>query len=476
MGGSAYITEDFLLDTEAARKLYHDYAKGLPIVDYHCHLPPAEVAEDRRFDNMTQIWLAGDHYKWRAMRANGIGEEYCAGDAPDWEKFKKWAETVPRLLRNQLYPWTHLELKDPFGISDRLLNEDTAEGIWEECNAKLALPEFSARGIMKQMNVVMVGTTDDPVDSLDAHLAVAADASFGVRMLPTWRPDKAMAVDRPSVFRPWFERLQACTGSDLKDFDAYIAALRQRQAHFDACGCRISDHGIETAYSAEYTAGEIDGVYRSVREDKPLSEEEVLKFKSAMLLELCRMNHERGWAQQLHLGPIRNSNSRMYAQLGPDTGFDSIGDAPVAASLARFLDRLEQAGELTKTILYTLNPTANMVLATMIGNFQDGSVPGKMQFGSGWWFNDQKDGMERQMEDLSQVGLLSRFVGMLTDSRSFLSYPRHDYFRRILCNMLGTDIAKGLIPNDLALAGRLVRDVSYNNAVTYFGLDLPLVS
>jgi glucuronate isomerase len=470
-----YITEDFLLETDAARELFHDHAKDLPIVDYHCHLPPQEVAEDRRFDNLSQIWLAGDHYKWRAMRSNGVSEKYCTGDASDWEKFERWAATVPALLRNQLYPWTHLELKWPFGISDRLLGPDTAKYVWDACNEKLAQPEFSARGIMKRMKVVMVGTTDDPVDSLEAHKKVAADPDFNVLMLPTWRPDKGMAVDKLDVFVPWIERLEVCTNKDIRDLDAYREALRERQDYFHDAGCRISDHGIETAYAAEYTEAWIQSIFKKARDGKHLEAEEVHAFKSAMLYEFCRMNHEKGWAQQLHMGPIRNNNTRLYKQVGPDAGFDSIGDFPIAQSLARFLDRLDETEQLAKTVLYSLNPTHNMLLSTMIGNFQDGSAPGKMQYGSGWWFNDQKSGMEEQMEALSQVGLLSRFVGMLTDSRSFLSYPRHDYFRRILCNMLGNDICKGLIPNDIALAGKLVKDVSYYNAAAYFGLDLPKV-
>jgi len=468
-----YITEDFLLETEVARDLYHAYAKDAPIVDYHCHLPARDVAEDRQFENMTRIWLDGDHYKWRAMRANGVSEQYCTGGASDWEKFAKWAETVPYLLRNQLYPWTHIELRKPFGIADRLFNPDTARGIWERCNELLASPGFSARGIMKQMKVAMVGTTDDPTDTLEFHRQVAADDAFEVLMLPTWRPDKGMAVDRPDVFRPWLERLEERAGMAIRDLDGYREALRKRQSFFHDCGCRISDHGLEVVYADPYTDAELKAIFSKARDGRPLDESEARKFKSAMLYEFCVMNHEQGWAQQWHLGPIRNNNTRMFRRLGPDTGFDSIGDTPMAHAVSRVLDQLDQEERLARTILYTINPVQNMVLASMTGNFQDGSIPGKMQFGSGWWFNDQKDGMERQIEDLSQVGLLSRFVGMLTDSRSFLSYPRHDYFRRLLCNMLGNDMAKGLIPNDLPLAGRLARDVSYNNAVRYFGLDLP---
>jgi len=472
MTRDVYITEDFLLETERARQLYHEYAKQMPIIDYHCHLPPEQVAVDRKFANLTEIWLYGDHYKWRAMRANGIPERYCTGDASDWEKFEKWAETVPYLLRNQLYPWTHLELKRPFGISDRLLGPDTAKGIWDECNEKLQQPEFSARGIMKQMNVVLVCTTDDPVDSLEHHRAVAEDTSFDIQMLPAWRPDKGMAVERTDAFNAWVDKLGEAADIDIRDFNAYMDALRKRHAFFHEAGCRLSDHGVETVYAENYTEKEIEAIFKKIRAGKALDQDEILKFKSAMLVEFGIMDREKRWTQQYHLGPIRNTRSRMFEQMGPDVGCDSIGDFEIARPLAKLLDRLDSTDQLTKTILYNINPRDNELLATMCGNFQDGSVPGKMQFGTAWWFLDQIDGMQKQIEALSQTGLLSRFVGMVTDSRSFLSYPRHDYFRRILCNMLGNDMAKGLIPYDLELAGRLVRDVSYYNAANYFGFDL----
>jgi len=472
MTRDVYITEDFLLETEPARRLYHEHAKELPIIDYHCHLPPEQVAVDRKFANLTEIWLYGDHYKWRAMRANGVPERYCTGDASDWEKFEKWAETVAYLLRNQLYPWTHLELKRPFGISDRLLGPDTAKGIWNECNEKLQQPEFSARGIMKQMNVVLVCTTDDPVDSLEHHRTVAQDPSFDIQMLPAWRPDKGMAVERTDTFNAWVDKLGEAADMDIRDFNAYMEALRKRHAFFHKMGCRLSDHGLETAYAEDYTQKEIESIFKKVRAGKALDQDEILKFKSAMLVEFGIMDHEKGWTQQYHFGPIRNTRSRMFEKLGPDVGCDSIGDFEIARPLAKLLDRLDSADQLTKTILYNMNPRDNDLLATMCGNFQDGSVPGKMQFGTAWWFLDQIDGMQKQIEALSQTGLLSRFVGMVTDSRSFLSYPRHDYFRRLLCNMLGNDMAKGLIPDDLELAARLVRDVSYYNAANYFGFDL----
>jgi glucuronate isomerase len=463
-----FISEDFLLSNRAAVRLYHDYARQMPILDYHCHLPPREVADDRRFENLTRIWLAGDHYKWRAMRAGGAEERYCTGDAGDWEKFEKWAQIVPQTLRNPLYHWTHLELKRPFGISDRLLSPSTAKGIWDECNAKLAQPEFSCRGIMRQMNVVLVCTTDDPTDSLEHHAAVAADTSFPVRVFPTFRPDKAMAIESPTAFNAWVERLAMAAGSEIRTLDDFRSALAARHAWFHQHGCRISDHGLETMIAEPYTEAEIAAIFARVRQGRAAEPADVLKFKSAMLYEFAVLDHARGWTQQFHLGALRNNNSRAMAALGPDTGYDSIGDWPVAQALSRFFDRLDREDRLTRTIVYNLNPCWNDLLATMIGNFQDGRTPGKMQFGSGWWFLDQKDGMERQLDALSNQGLLSRFVGMLTDSRSFLSYTRHEYFRRILCNLLGCEMEQGLLPNDFALVGGMVRDVAYNNAARYF--------
>jgi glucuronate isomerase len=421
---------------------------------------------------MTDIWLAGDHYKWRAMRSNGVAERYCTGDASDWEKFQKWAETVPYCLRNPLYHWTHLELKRPFGISDRRLGPKTAKGIWEECNAMLATPEFSARGIMQQMNVVLVCTTDDPVSTLPDHAAVAADKNFKVQMLPTFRPDKGMAVENPAAFNAWVDQLAAVSGIAADDFDSYLSAIQQRHDFFHQAGCRLSDHGVETIDAEDYTIGEIKAIYKKVRGGASLDASEIAKFRSAMMHEFALMDHASGWTQQIHIGPIRNNNTRMFKAIGPDTGFDSIGDAPIAKSMSRFLDRLNQTDQLPKTILYNINPRDNEVYATMLGNFQDGVTPGKIQLGSGWWFLDQMDGMKRQLEALSQLGLLSRFVGMLTDSRSFLSYTRHEYFRRILCNILGTEIEQGLIPRDLELVGAMVRDIAYNNAARYFGFNL----
>jgi glucuronate isomerase len=473
MAKRVLITENFLLESEAARELYFRHARELPIIDFHCHLPPAEVAGDRRFANMAEIWLAGDHYKWRAMRSNGVAERYCTGDATDWEKFEKWAETVPCLVRNPLYHWTHLELDRPFGIADRLFGPDTARGIWGECNEKLAQPEFSARGIMKQMKVALVCTTDDPVDGLEAHRIVNEDAAFGVKMLPTWRPDKAMALEDPAAFNAYAARLEAASGMACPTWADFLDALRKRQLFFHERGCRLSDHGLETPYAEDCTESEAAAVYARARSGQAPTPDEALRFRSAMMHEFGLMNHALNWAQQLHLGPIRNNSGRMFRALGPDTGFDSVGDAPMAKALSKFLDRLDRDNRLARTVLYTINPAANMVLSTMLGNFQDGSVPGKMQFGSGWWFNDQMAGMLDQIETLSQTGLLSRFVGMLTDSRSLLSYPRHDYFRRILCNVLGGDVTRGLLPNDLDWLGGIVGNISYNNANRYFGFGLP---
>jgi len=381
MSGDVFITEDFLLQNETARRLYHDVAKDLPIIDYHCHLPPQQVAEDHRFKNLTEIWLYGDHYKWRAMRANGVPEKYCTGDASDWEKFLKWAETVPMTLRNPLYHWTHLELKRPFGISDRLLNPQTAKGIWGECNEKLAQDEFSCRGIMRRMNVVLVCTTDDPCDSLAHHRAIAGDRTFDVQVLPTWRPDKGMAVESPENFNAWVDRLAEASNTDIRDSCSYLDALRKRHDFFDSMGCRLSDHGLETAYAADYTDAEVRVIFDKVRGGDRLDGTEIRKFKSAMLHEFAVMDCEKDWTQQFHFGALRDTNTRMLRTLGPDTGYDTLGDLEIARPLATMLDRLDRKGKLPKTILYNLNPRDNEVLAAMIGNFQDGSVPGKMQYG-----------------------------------------------------------------------------------------------
>lgn len=464
----SFIHEDFMLQSDAARELYHNHAEKMPIIDYHCHLNPEFIAKDRKFDNLGQIWLEGDHYKWRAMRTNGVDEHYCTGkDTSDWEKFEKWAETVPYTMRNPLYHWTHLELKRAFGV-DELLSPKTAREIFDTCTEKLRTPGYSARGLMKMFNVETVCTTDDPVDSLEYHLALKKEG-FEVKVLPAWRPDKAMAVENPAEYRAYVEKLSKVSGVTISKFSDLIEALRKRHDFFASVGCKLSDHGIEEFYAEPYTQTEIESIFNKVYGGTELSKEEMLKFKSAMLYEGAIMDWEKGWTQQFHYGAIRNNNTRMFKQLGPDTGFDSIGDFTVAKAMSRFFDQLDKDNKLTKTIIYNLNPRDNDLVATMIGNFQDGKIAGKIQFGAAWWFLDQKNGMEAQMNSLSNLGLLSRFVGMLTDSRSFLSYPRHEYFRRILCNLIGNDVENGLLPaSEMDFLGQMVENISYYNAKTFF--------
>jgi glucuronate isomerase len=461
-----FIHDDFLLQTDVASQLYHNHAAKMPIFDYHCHIPPQDIANDRQYSNITQIWLAGDHYKWRAMRTNGVDEKFCTGNASDWEKFQKWAETVPQTLRNPLYHWTHLELKRFFGI-DKLLSPSTAREIWDECNAKLNTPEYSARNIIRMANVHTICTTDDPVDSLEHHKRIR-ESGFEVNVLPAWRPDKAMMVDDPHFFNQYVDLLATLADMDIRTFHDFMEALEKRHQFFHENGCRLSDHGLETVYAEEYEEGEIQTIFTVIRGGDQLSQQEILKFKSCMLYEFGLMDQRRGWTQQFHIGALRNNNIRLFKTLGPDVGFDSIGDLEIARPLSRLLGRLDEENQLAKTILYNLNPRDNELYATMIGNFQDGTVPGKMQFGSGWWFLDQKDGMEKQMQALSNLGLLSRFVGMLTDSRSFLSYVRHEYFRRTLCNMLGNDVVKGEVPHDMELLGSMVENICFHNAENYF--------
>ena len=468
-----FLSHDFLLQTKTAKSLYHEYAKDMPIFDYHCHLPVNEIAEDKNFENLTQIWLYGDHYKWRAMRADGVAERLITGDASDYEKFEAWAATVPRTLRNPLYHWTHLELKRYFGIEDKLLNPDTAREIYDTCTRLLQTEDFSTRSILQKMNVRVVCTTDDPLDSLEYHRQIKQDQSFAVVVLPAFRPDKAMGVESPAAFNDWVDRLESAADTTIHHYTSFLEALRRRHDFFHETGCRLSDHGIEYTYAEEYAPGEINRLFEKVRSGKMLQPSEILKFKSEVLFELATMDAEKGWTQQFHLGALRNINLRAMQQLGPDTGYDTIGDFDIACPLASFLDKLEQQGHLAKTIIYNMNPKDNELIAAMIGSFQDGSIPGKMQFGSGWWFNDQKDGIEKQINALSNAGLLSRFVGMLTDSRSFLSYPRHEYFRRVLCNLLGTDMENGELPHDMEMIGSLVKDICWHNAVNYFEIEVP---
>lgn len=438
----------------------------MPIFDYHCHINPKEIAEDKQFNNITEIWLYGDHYKWRGMRTNGVDERYCTGDASDWEKFEKWAETVPHTLRNPLYHWTHLELKRFFGV-EKLLSPETAKEIWDECNAKLQTPEYSCRGIIKKANVHTICTTDDPIDSLEYHRAIKADG-FETKVLPAWRPDKAMAVENTKAYNEYINKLEEAANMNIASFEDLMAALDNRHQFFHENGCRLSDHGIETVIAEDFSATEIEQIFAKIRGGADLDNTEIMKFQSAMLYEFGIMDHSRGWTQQFHIGALRNNNTRLFNKLGPDTGFDSIGDFEVARPLSKLLNRLDLEDRLSKTILYNLNPRDNELIATMIGNFQDGSVPGKIQFGSGWWFLDQKDGMEKQMNSLSALGLLSRFIGMLTDSRSFLSYTRHEYFRRTLCNLIGNDVENGEIPYNMELLGAMVENISFNNAKEYF--------
>jgi len=469
----AFLSDHFLLYTEAAKELYHSFAKLMPIFDYHCHLPVKEIAENINFENLTQIWLENDHYKWRAMRANGIDERFITGNSSDYEKFEAWSATVPKTLCNPLYHWTHMELEKPFGIKGRLLNPETAREIYDTCSQKLQAADFSTRNILKQMKVKVVCTTDDPVDSLEHHQKLREDEGFSVKVLPAFRPDRAMAVElKPDIYNRWINDLEAASDVGIHTYSSFLDALKQRHDLFHEMGCRIADHGIERFYSEDFTQKEITCIFEKIRDNNALEKDEIFKFKSAVLIDLAVMNAEKGWTQQFHFGALRNTNSRMKASIGVDTGFDSIGDYENAASLAKFLDRLDVSGNLAKTILYNINPGDNEMVASMIGNFQDGSVPGKMQFGAGWWFNDQKDGILRHFKSLANLGLISRFVGMLTDSRSFLSYPRHDYFRRILCNYLGTDIENGELPHDMKLIGGMVQDICYNNAVEYFGIEV----
>ncbi|MBQ3658548.1 MAG: glucuronate isomerase [Bacteroidales bacterium] len=463
----SFINDDFLLGSDAARALYHSHAASMPIIDYHCHLSPQEIAENKQFADITELWLGGDHYKWRAMRANGVGEEFITGNKPAWEKFQKWAETVPQAMRNPLYHWTHLELKRVFGI-DKLLKPDTAREIFEECNALLATEEFRGQALIRKFNVETVCTTDDPADDLRYHKMIAAHP-FGVKVLPAWRPDKAMAIEDPKAYKSYLKRLEEASGVEIDSYADLCYALQRRHNYFDSLGCRLSDHGMDTFYAADYTPLEVELIFKKVLLGKTPTPRETEKFRSAFLFDMAQMDAKAGWAQQFHVGPNRNNNTRMFRAAGPDTGFDAIDDKPIAAAGHRFFDRLDSDGSLAKTILYCLNPKDNEVMTAMAYTFNDGTYPGKMQFGSAWWFLDHESGMRRQIETLSSLGLLSRFVGMLTDSRSFISYPRHEYFRRILCDTLGADIESGRLPaSEMDFIGRMVEDISYNNARNYF--------
>lgn len=465
-----FLDEDFLLQSKTAQKLYRQYARPLPIIDYHCHLPPEDIALDKRFDNLTRIWLNGDHYKWRAMRANGVDEAYCTGGKSDWEKFYKWAETVPYTLRNPLYHWTHLELKRYFGV-DELLNEKSAEDIYNHCNQKLQTPEFSVRNLLRKMNVKVVCTTDDPTDSLQHHRKIKEDG-FEIQVLPAFRPDKAMNVEDSRSINEYIRKLEQTSGISVRSYCDYLDALKQRHDFFANMGCIISDHGLEQVYHEDYDLLDINKIFSKLMDEAPLTMREKNQFRSAMLVQFAHWDHEKGWVQQYHLGALRNNNTRALENLGPDTGWDSIGDFSQGKALSGFLDKLNKTGQLTKTILYNLNASDNDLFATMTGNFNDGSVAGKIQFGAAWWFHDQKDGIIRQLNSLSSMGILSRMVGMLTDSRSFLSYPRHEYFRRILCNLFGEEIENGELPDDIEWTGKIIKDICFYNAREYFGFKI----
>ncbi len=463
-----FIGKDFMLHSDTAKELYHQSAEQMPIIDYHCHLIPDMIASNYKFRDLTEIWLGGDHYKWRAMRGNGVSEDYITGDKPSYEKFEKWAATVPYTFRNPLYHWTHLELARAFGIN-KILKPETAREIYDECTEKLQKDEFRAQGLMQKFNVKVVCTTDDPVDDLHVHKYLA-EHPFGTKVVPAWRPDKAMAIEKPEVYKSYIGKLSEAAGIEIRTFTDLMDALQKRHDFFASMGAKLSDHGLENFYAADYTQSEIDAIFRKVMDGKAPTADELEKFRSAMLYEFAVMDHASGWAQQFHIGAIRDNNSRMFKILGPDTGYDAIHDLPTAAAGHRFLNRLASEDKLTRTILYNLNPKDNEVFATMAYTFNDGTFPGKMQLGSGWWFLDQEDGMRKQMNALSALGLLSRFVGMLTDSRSFLSYPRHEYFRRILCDVLGADVESGRLPrSEMAQLHQMVRDICFGNADRYFG-------
>jgi glucuronate isomerase len=461
-----FLDDDFLLNGETAKHLYHRYAKDLPIIDYHSHPPPDQIANDINFNNITQAWLYGDHYKWRALRANGVSEEYVTGKASDEEKFMRWAATVPYTLRNPLYHWTHLELRRYFGV-DKLLSPNTAKEVYDECSSKLQTPEYSIKNLLTKMKVEVVCTTDDPLDNLEYHQQIK-QSGFIIKVLPTFRPDKAMQVDDTFILNEYIDKLEGISGIIIQDIETYLDALKVRHDYFAANGCKLSDHGLEHIYAEHYTDAEIGAIFKKIRHNYTLMPLEIAKFKSAMLFHFALWDHEKGWVQQYHLGALRNNNTRALNNIGPDTGWDSIGDFSQARALSKFLNKLDTDNKLAKTIIYNLNPADNEIIAGMIGNFNDGSVAGKIQFGSAWWFLDQKDGMTKQLNALSNIGLLSRMVGMLTDSRSFLSFPRHEYFRRLVCNLFGEDIDNGELPNDLEWTGKIIQDICYYNAKNYF--------
>ncbi|MBN1499235.1 MAG: glucuronate isomerase [Spirochaetes bacterium] len=464
-----FMNDEFLLSTETARKLYHGYAEKMPIFDYHCHLNPREIAENRKYKNITELWLGGDHYKWRAMRSNGVAEKYITGDADDYDKFIKWAETVEKCIGNPLFHWTHLELRRYFGIKS-VLNRRNAENIWSECNEKLQGDDFSSQSLIKRSNVSLICTTDDPADSLEYHLAVKNQSGFKTKILPTFRPDKSFSIDKDD-YPVWIEKLGKVTGKNITSYDQLLESLKMRIDFFHECGCRISDHALEPPVFAAATGDELNKIFKSRMNNDVIPESDVRKFKTAIMLFAGEKYAEYGWSMQLHIGTRRNNNSSVFKSLGPDTGCDTIADYTYIDALAQFLDALNSKGCLPKTVLYALNSRDNDALGTLIGCFQEEGIHGKMQFGSAWWFNDHKDGMIKQMTSLANLGLLSNFIGMLTDSRSFLSFTRHEYFRRILCNLIGEWVEKGEFPDDYDILGSIVSGISFNNAVNYFNIQ-----
>lgn len=461
-----FLSEDFLLQTDRARQLYFDHAALMPIIDYHNHLPPDEIAVNKQFADITELWLKGDHYKWRAMRGNGINEELITGNATSFEKFKAWAETTPYTMRNPLYHWSHMELKKPFGITG-LLNAESAESIYAKCNAQLS--EYTTQALLKYFNVEALCTTDDPADELIYHKKIS-EQPFGIKVLPAFRPDKAMAVDDADAYNKYLQKLSCTSGIEINVYNDLLEALHKQHSIFHEAGCRISDHGLDTFTVIDDATYQSAAIFSKVIAGKTITTGEAAFFKMTTLHQVCKWNHEKGWVQQFHIGALRNNNTRLLKRIGADAGVDSMGDWPVAQGISAFFDKLDKDDKLAKTVIYNNNPMHNEVYATMTGNFQDGNIPGKIQYGSGWWFLDQKDGMEKQMNTLSNMGLLSRFIGMTTDSRSFLSFSRHEYFRRILCNLIGNDIENGELPGDMKWLGKMVEDICYYNAKDYFKL------
>jgi len=463
-----FLTDDFLLQSNTAKRLYHDHVKALPIIDYHCHLPPDEIASNKQFANLTEIWLKGDHYKWRAQRSLGVSEHFITGTATDEEKFHAWAKVVPQTVRNPLFHWTHMELKNVFN-STEYLNENTAAGIYQSANELLKTEAFTTRGLLSKFKVEYVGTTDEPWDSLQHHQQLANE-SYGIKVLPSFRPDKILFIDKTADFFQYLSALETASGIKVTDIASLLSAIENRVDYFHANGCRVSDHGFMQMPASLNFSLALETEFKSFVQNKTQAFSDPVSFMGYVLLELSRMYHQRDWVQQFHLGPIRDNNTRLNQKLGANAGFDSIGDFPQALAMSMFFDRLDQTNQLAKTVIYNINPSENEVFASMLGNFNDGSIKGKMQFGSGWWFLDQKDGMEKQLNALSNIGLISTFIGMITDSRSFLSFPRHEYFRRILCNLIGDEMEKGLLPNDEKWMGDILKNISYYNAKSYFNL------